>query len=62
MFGNNLLGDVVELGLAVYIIDAVTGKRKKVYVKNNAEKKRLMAQNKKLKAELAQKKNKKSKK
>ena len=55
MFGNNLLGDFVELGLAVYVIDAVTGKRKKVYVKNNAEKKRLMAQNKKLKAELAKK-------
>jgi hypothetical protein len=58
MFGNNLLGDVVELGLAVYIIDAVTGKRKKVYVKDEAAKERLLAKNKALRAKLAKKKTK----
>ena len=57
-----MLGELFEGMVAIWVIDKVTGKRKKVYVKNNAEKKRLMAQNKKLKAELAQKKNKKSKK
>jgi hypothetical protein len=56
MFGNNLLGDVVELGLAVYVIDAVTGKRKKVYVKNEAEKKRLLARNRELRAKLSKRK------
>ena len=58
MFGNNLLGEVVELGLAVYIIDAVTGKRKKVYVKDEAAKERLLAKNKALRAKLANKKTK----
>ena len=56
MFGGDLLGEVVELGLAVYVIDAVTGKRKKVYVKNEAEKQKLLAKNKVLRAELAKKK------
>lgn len=51
-----MLGELFEGMVAIWVIDKVTGKRKKVYVKNNAEKKRLMAQNKKLKAELAKKK------
>ena len=50
-----MLGELFEGMVAIWVIDKVTGKRKKVYVKNNAEKKRLMAQNKKLKAELAKK-------
>jgi hypothetical protein len=58
MFGGDLLGEVVELGLAVYVIDAVTGKRKKVYVKNEAEKQKLLAKNKVLRAKLAKKKTK----
>jgi len=58
MFGNDLLGEVVELGLAVYVIDAVTGKRKKVYVKDEAAKQRLLAKNKALRAKLAKKKTK----
>jgi hypothetical protein len=56
MFGGDLLGEVVELGLAVYIIDAVTGKRKKVYVKDEAAKQRLLAKNKALREKLAKKK------
>ena len=51
-----MLGELFEGMVAIWVIDKVTGKRKKVYVKDNAEKKRLMAQNKKLKAELAKKK------
>ena len=50
-----MLGELFEGMVAIWVIDKVTGKRKKVYVKNNDEKKRLMAQNKKLKAELAKK-------
>lgn len=56
MFSGNLFGEVLEAGLVIYVIDKATGKRKRVVVKNQAEKKRLLAQNKKLKAELAKKK------
>jgi hypothetical protein len=36
--GNDLLGNVVGGLVAIYVIDKLTGKRKKVYVKPNSPK------------------------
>ena len=50
--------ELFELGMFVYVIDSL-GHRRKVYVKNEAEKQRLLAQNAKLRKQLATKKKKK---
>ena len=39
MFSGNLLGEVFEASMVIYVIDKATGKRKRVVVKNQAEKK-----------------------
>ncbi len=51
-----VMGSLVGGLVAIYIIDKVTGKRKKVYVKDEAEKQRLLARNKVLREKLAAKK------
>ena len=56
-----VLGELFELGMFIWVIDEF-GHRRKVYPKSDAEKKRLLAQNKKLKAQLAKKKTTKKKK
>ena len=56
---GGLFGDLLELGLFVWVVDSM-GHRHKVYVKNDAEKQRLIAKNKALRAKL-EKKNKKVK-
>ena len=52
----DLFEGLVGAGIAIYVIDKMTGERKKVYVKDDAEKRRLLAQNKKYKEQLAKKK------
>ena len=49
-----MFGDLLEAGLFVWIVDKY-GNRKRVKVKNNAEKKKLLAKNKELRAKLAKK-------
>ena len=44
---GDLLGEVLEAGVAIYIIDKVTGKRKKVYVTKQQAKKIRAAQKRK---------------
>lgn len=56
MFGMDLLDTALEAGMVIYMVDAVTGKRKKVHVKNKAEADKLRAKNKALRAKLAKRK------
>ena len=51
---GELFGNLLELGLFVWVVDSM-GHRHKVYVKNETEKKRLIAKNKALRAKLAKK-------
>lgn len=51
---GDLFGNLLELGLFVWVVDSL-GHRHKVYVRNNAEKQRLIAKNKVLRAKLAKK-------
>jgi hypothetical protein len=53
-----MFGELLELGMFVWIVDEF-GHRKKVYVKNDAEKQRLQARNKALREKLKRKKGKK---
>jgi hypothetical protein len=53
-----MFGELLGLGMFVWIVDEF-GHRKKVYVKNDAEKKRLQAKNKALREKLKSKKAKK---
>ena len=53
-----MFGNLLELGMFVWVVDEF-GHRKKVYVKNDAEKKRLLAKNKILREKLKRKKAKK---
>ena len=55
MTNDNLLGNLITLGMFVWVVDSL-GHRHKVYVKNDAEKQRLIAKNKALRAKLAKKK------
>ena len=51
---SDLFGELLGLGLFVWVVDSM-GHRHKVYVRNDAEKKRLIAKNKALRAKLAKK-------
>jgi hypothetical protein len=53
-----MFGELLELGMFVWIVDEF-GHRKKVFVNNSAEKKRLLAKNKILREKLAAKRKKK---
>ena len=57
---NNMFGELLEAGLFVWVVDKY-GKRKRVRVKNSAEKKKLLAKNKELRAKLKKKTTKKKK-
>jgi hypothetical protein len=49
--GDNLLGDLMVIGTTLYVVDKVTGKKKKVGTANR----KLIAENKALKRKLAKK-------
>jgi hypothetical protein len=49
-----MFGELLELGMFVWIVDEF-GHRKKVYVKSDAEKKKLLAKNKILREKFAAK-------
>jgi hypothetical protein len=55
-----MFGELLEAGLFVWVVDKY-GKRKRVRVKNSAEKKKLLAKNKELRAKLKKKTTKKKK-
>jgi hypothetical protein len=50
---NDMMGALAEDLMFIYVIDKVTGKRKRVYVKDDATKRRLLAKNRELKKKLA---------
>jgi hypothetical protein len=54
MSNSDLFGTLLGLGLFVWVVDEM-GHRHKVYVKNDAEKRRLIAKNKALREKLAKK-------
>jgi hypothetical protein len=53
---GELVGALAETLIAVYIIDRMTGQRKKVYVKDVETKRMLLAQNRELRKKLAKRK------
>lgn len=50
---NGLLGDLIVVGATLYVVDKLTGKKKKVT--DSATKRKLLAENKALKSKLAKK-------
>jgi hypothetical protein len=55
-------GSLLDAVVFVWVVDKVTGKRKRVRVSSEAERQRLLAQNRKLKEQLARKRKKVTKK
>jgi hypothetical protein len=50
---DNLVGDLILIGATLYVVDKLTGEKKRI--PDSAAKRRLLAENKELRAKLAKK-------